>query len=173
MARSMFAKGKRGWCVGSRAIGANKKREYPLPRSSSPRWPEQAGSDRGPLVSVRRKVAHIAPGWNIHSSQSMWLARCQQPLTTLSKGGESYFVLSNDEPPKIPRDRCGGDAMLPQSHFGTPLPNRYLPSAPHLRWIPSISITVLNSTGIDRAELERSSNDGPSEPTAREAFATV
>nr|KAF7410650.1 hypothetical protein H0235_013257 [Vespula pensylvanica] len=45
----------------------------------------------------------------------------------LSKGGESYFVLSNDEPPKIPRN-SGGDAMLPQSHFGTPLPRLY-PSA--------------------------------------------
>lgn len=55
------------------------------------------------------------------------MALCQGPLTMLSKGGESYFVLSNDEPPKIPRN-SGGDAMLPQSHFGTPLPRLY-PSA--------------------------------------------
>lgn len=41
-------------------------------------------------------------------------------------------------------------------------------SLPDGEKVPSISSTVLNSTGIDRAELERSSNDGPSEPTARD-----
>jgi len=56
---------------------------------------------------------------------------------------------------------------LPQSHFGTPLPNLYPPFR-----APSISRTVLNSNGIDRAELERSSNDGPSESN-REAFTAV
>lgn len=48
--------------------------------------------------------------------------------------------------------------MLPQSHFGTPPSNLYPPAR---GFVPSILRTVLNSTGIDRAELERSSNGRP------------
>lgn len=93
----------------------------------------------------------------------MWLALCQRLLTTLSKGGESYLVLSNDdEPPKILGTRAAVTQCC-RNHILARLRLTYTPR----RVVPSISSTVLNSTGIDRAELERSSN-GRTERTDRE-----
>lgn len=52
--------------MSSRAIGANKKREYSFLILLAL---ARAGWIRPRTVeSVQRKVAHIAPGWNIHSS---------------------------------------------------------------------------------------------------------